>query len=142
MNKKSFDEILREELNNYRGMTDPYIMNLPDFVKLLANLLDEDKLDSEDRKNICTALGYFVAPSDLIPESIYGPEGYVDDVYLCCFVLDRLIKKHGYAFVNGLWDGEEDLQEACTYTLKKAGEDLEKKKLRERLLVYVGMEKT
>lgn len=137
--EKSFVEQLRAELNQYRGLTDSFLMNLPDYVQLLSNLLDLDFLDSEDRRDICTALGYFIAPADLIPEEIYGPQGYVDDIYLTAFVIHGLLAKHGEGRVEPYWEGEESLKDSLEYTLEKAGAELEAKNLREAVLSYVGI---
>jgi uncharacterized membrane protein YkvA (DUF1232 family) len=140
MDEDDFISRIRKQLNNYRGLTDAYIMNLPDFVRLLSDMLGNRKLDSEDRRDICTALGYFIAPLDLIPEAVYGPEGYVDDIYLCCYVISKLAGKHGYELLDQVWEGEEDLEPACGYVLEKAGAELERKGLREKVREYVGME--
>ena len=45
---------------------------IPDFFKLLCNLLDEN-LKPEDRRKINSALAYFVILNDAMSEEIYGP---------------------------------------------------------------------
>jgi uncharacterized membrane protein YkvA (DUF1232 family) len=138
MEFKSFDEMLREQLNRYRGLTDPYIMNLPDFVKTLSETLQSDTLDKDDRKNICTVLGYFVAPLDLIPEEIYGPAGYVDDIFLCALMLKKLVAKHGESFVSGYWNGEEDFSAAIDDAYRKASDNIDRQNLKIKVLDFIG----
>lgn len=130
---------LRQSLDQYRGLGNAYILLLPDYVQLLADLLDVDFLDSTDRRDICTALGYFIAPNDLIPESIYGPQGYVDDLYLCGFVLQRLIARHGSKQLDPFWQGEDELAPSLNFAMEKAGKELDEKGLRNAVLEYVGM---
>ena len=39
-----------------------------------------------------TNAGYFVPPNDVISEEIYGPLGYIDDIFLCTVVLKKFKK--------------------------------------------------
>ena len=39
------------------------------------------------RLEISAAIAYYVAPDDIIPEEIYGPYGYIDDIFISVYVL-------------------------------------------------------
>jgi uncharacterized membrane protein YkvA (DUF1232 family) len=91
---KNYYDFLKYELDNFQGDFDSFILYIPDFFKLLCNLLDED-FDKQDRRIINSALAYFVVPNDVILEEIYGPMGYVDDVFVCVKVLKKLQEKYG-----------------------------------------------
>ena len=65
-------------------------------MKLLTDILNEKVLSAEYRLKICAALGYFVAPLDVIPESITGPDGFIDDFFVCCYVLEEITNEFGY----------------------------------------------
>ena len=58
---------------------------------------------------ICAALGYFVVPFDIIPEQIYGPNGYIDDIFLCSYILKEIESEKGIIFLDGYWKGDERL---------------------------------
>ena len=73
---------------------------------------------------ICAAMGYLVAPYDVIPEEIYGPHGYIDDVYLCSVVLDELAGRMGYLFLEEYWSGDEDLESVIEECISRASEIL------------------
>jgi len=79
---KDFYEVLRENLDSYRGEYERFVDYGPDLYKLLADVLNEKSVPSELRIKICAALGYYVVPFDIIPEQIYGPHGYIDDIYV------------------------------------------------------------
>ena len=49
---------------------------------------------------ICGAIAYYVAPDDIISEQIYGPYGYIDDIYLSSYVLKMVGERHGYEFIQ------------------------------------------
>lgn len=107
---RDYYNFLKEELENYEGNFDKFILYIPEFFTLLCQLLDEDIIDIEDRRKINSALAYFVVPNDVIPENIYGPMGYVDDIFACCVVLKQLKKKYGLNILKKYWDHDENLE--------------------------------
>ena len=125
---KRFEAFLREELNNYEGDFDKFILYAPDFFKLLCELLDED-LDNEDKRKINSALAYFVLPNDILPEETSGPLGYVDDIYVCCVVLKNLSTKYGIARIGKLWNQDEDFEVVLNKCFKGSENILKEKNL-------------
>lgn len=122
---KDYHDFLEAEINGYRGAIKDYIYYLPALFRALCGMLDQPELEAGDRKFVLAALGYLVAPNDLVPEEIYGPAGYVDDVYVCCWVLDHLIKRHGIGFVEPYWEKETDpVDEFLAQTLEETKKDL------------------
>ena len=78
---KDFHDTLVESLETYSGEYESFIDYGPSLFKLLCDLLNSD-VDSSLRLPICGAIAYYVTPDDVIPENIYGPYGYIDDIYL------------------------------------------------------------
>lgn len=94
----NYHDYVRTEIEVWRqsGKPVPNAINLvPDFIKLLTDMLDKDEVDKNGRFLINSALGYFVAPDDVLPDDVYGPEGYIDDVFVCAIVLKRLYEYYG-----------------------------------------------
>ncbi|MDI9624486.1 MAG: UvrD-helicase domain-containing protein [Methanothermobacter sp.] len=89
---------------------------------------------------ICTALGYFVAPYDILPEEIYRPQGYIDDIYLSSLILGKIAEKNGYELLEEYWRGEEDLKSVIRECQKRSKKILGKDT--EKILSYVGLGKT
>ena len=94
----SYYDFLKKEIMQFHGPIKEYVFYLPSLFKLLTDILNNNKLSADDRKLIFCALGYFVTPDDIIPEEIYGPAGYIDDIFLCSWVLKKLIKKYNVNF--------------------------------------------
>lgn len=136
---KSYCDFLRNELDNFEGDFDKFILYIPDFFKLLCNLLDED-IKPEDRRRINSALAYFVIPNDVISEEIYGPMGYVDDIYLCTVVLKEIQEKYGFDLLNKLWSHDENLAYVLDYSYRKSYEILKEQNLVSDILQYSGLE--
>lgn len=96
---KDFYDTLVENLETYTGEYESFIDYGPSLFKLLCDLLNCE-IDSSLRLPICGAIAYYVTPEDIIPEQIYGPYGYIDDIYLSAYVLKLVANKHGYEFIQ------------------------------------------
>lgn len=136
--QQSFYDSLKEYLESYPGSYNHIIDYSPDLFKLLTDILNEKVLSADNRLKISAALGYFVVPIDVVPESIYGPEGYIDDLYLCCHVLNDIVKELGYSFIEDLWEGSESLDLVLDKCLKESEAILADEKI--FVLKYVGFQ--
>jgi len=130
---KGYQDFLKYELDNFEGDFDKFIMYIPEFFKLLCDLLEED-IEKDMKRKINSALAYFVIPRDIIPEDIYGPAGYVDDIFVCCVVLKELIKEKGLEIINKYWDYDEDFEKVLDTCYKKSYDELKEKELINRVL--------
>lgn len=136
---KCYCDFLREEINSFEGDFDKFIYYIPEFFSLLCNLLEEN-VDSEDRRLINSALAYFVVPNDVISEEIYGPMGYVDDIYVCTLVLKKIKEKYGYKLLEQLWVHDENLDFVLDYSYNKSFQLLEEQDLIGEILKYSGLD--
>lgn len=134
---KDYYDILRENLDSYRGKYDRFIDYGPEMYKLLTDILNEENIRPDTRLKICAAIAYFVAPFDVIPEQIYGPQGYVDDIYLCGYVINDLANSLGWDILEDAWQGDEELKEVLNESYSKSKEILGEKT--EEILIYVGL---
>ena len=137
--KKEYEgyyEFLKDEVGTYRGKFDEIIYYVPEIFKLLTDLLNEN-IKKEDRLIISAALAYFVAPMDVIPEEIYGPYGYVDDIFICTFVLKEIAEKYGWGLLEKNWSAAEDVKVVIEDAYKKSKEAVEGKE--NEILGYVGL---
>ena len=83
----------------------------PIFFKLLCEILEDERTDWHTRLAINAALAYFVVPNDIIPEDKHGSLGYVDDVFLCVYVLREIKREIGKEIIVDNWNGKEDIIE-------------------------------
>lgn len=133
---KDFYDVLRENLDSYRGEYERFIDYGPDIYKLLTDILNEKSLNPKLRMKICTSLGYFVVPFDIIPEQIYGPYGYIDDIFLCTYVLKDIREEKGTLFLEEFWEGDEEIEDVLDVCYNQSKEILGDK-VRD-ILNYVG----
>ncbi len=107
---KHFDQLLEEDIAAYEGRHDDLIYQAPALYRLLVSLLDDPRLPLRLRPLVISAIAYLILPADIIPEEIEGPYGYVDDIFLCAFMADRIGKEIGsYDILVDNWDGEAPL---------------------------------
>ena len=96
---KDFYDTLIENLETYSGEYESFIDYGPILFKILCDLLNSD-VDHNLKLPLCGAIAYYVTPDDVIPENIYGPYGYIDDIYLSSYVLKMVASRHGYEFIQ------------------------------------------
>lgn len=132
-------KFLQTELDNYEGDFDKFILYIPDFFKLLCNLT-EANIDKIDKKDIYSALAYFVIPNDVIPEDIYGPAGYIDDIFVCTVVLNKIRKKYGISFLDKYWHQDEDLETVLNLCHEKSRKILNDRNLLQETLKAASLD--
>ena len=137
MNKqfKDFYDTLLENLDNYNGEYESFINYGPNLFKLLCDLLNAD-IDVSLRLPICGAIAYYVTPDDVISEQIYGPYGYIDDIYLASYVLKMVAERHGYDFLqkNSNFEVEPIVKECEVKSLEILNENEV-----ESIINYIGL---
>lgn len=132
---KDYYDTLVENLETYSGEYESFIDYGPKLFKLLCNLLNCD-IEKSLRLPICGAIAYYVTPDDVIPENVYGPYGYIDDIYLSTHVLKMVAETHGW----------ELIQDVSTPDIENVIEECEEKSLEilsddeiEKIISYIGL---
>ena len=134
---KDFYDTLIENLEGYEGEYAYFINCGPNLFNLLCDLLSQEEIDRQMRLEISAAIAYYVAPDDIIPEEIYGPYGYIDDIFVSVYVLRKVAKEFGYEFLQNLWKHETDVKEVMDDCYDNSLELLEDKV--HAVLSYVGL---
>ena len=132
---KDFYDTLLENLDNYTGEYESFIDYGPALFKLLCDLLNAD-IDKSLRPPICGAIAYYVTPEDIIPEQVYGPYGYIDDIYISSYVLKMVASRHGYEFIQER--SSPDIENIINECEAKSLEILNDDEIRS-ILDYIGL---
>lgn len=134
---KDYYEVLKENLVAYRGEYESFINHGPDLFRLLIDLLNEDKVKKDHRLIINAAIAYYISPMDIIPEQIYGPSGYIDDIFICCWVLKQLMKMGLEETIRAKWDGAGEFDDILNECFDKSLKLIDGKE--DLMLKYVGL---
>ncbi|TYO95344.1 YkvA family protein [Desulfallas thermosapovorans] len=97
-----------------------YILLAPDIFHLLYKLTLDKDVYVADKAKLAAAIAYFISPVDLIPEALLGPAGYVDDLALAAYVLNRIINNTDPEVVRRNWAGDGDVLEVIQSILRVA----------------------
>lgn len=133
---KDFYDTLIENLETYTGEYESFIDYGPVLFKVLCNLLNCD-VDKSLRLPICGAIAYYVTPEDIIPENIYGPYGYVDDIYLSAYVLNMVAEKQGFEFIQEV-SPVDDIEGVISECESKSRELLNDEEIKS-IIDYIGL---
>lgn len=134
---KDFYDTLVENLDGYEGEYAYFINCGPNLFNLLCDLLSQKEISRQMRLEISAAIAYYVAPDDIIPEEIYGPYGYIDDIFISVYVLRKVAKEFGYDFLQNLWKHDTDVKQVMDDCYDNSLELLEDKV--HAVLSYVGL---
>lgn len=134
-----FYENLCKTVEESSGLYDELIEQCPKFFKLLCDILNDEDADWHTRLLINSALAYFVAPKDIIAEEDYGAMGYIDDIFLCSYVLNEIKNKVSSELILKNWKGEEDILELIDKTFEDSKKVVGKKY--SEILEFAGLKK-
>lgn len=97
-----------------------YLMLAPDLFYLLYKLATDPEVPSSAKKKLAGAIIYFISPIDLIPEALFGPVGYADDIAVAAWVLNNIINNIDQDIVYRHWAGEGDILDLIQRVLAEA----------------------
>ncbi len=86
-----------------------YLFIAPDLFHLLTKLAIDPDVPSEKKTKLVTAIIYFISPIDFIPEAIFGPIGYLDDIALAAYIINDLVNQIDPQIVQRNWAGDQDI---------------------------------
>lgn len=132
---KDYYDTLVENLETYSGEYESFIDYGPKLFKLLCDLLNCD-IEKSLRLPICGAIAYYVTPDDVIPENVYGPYGYIDDIYLSTHVLKMVAETHGWELIQKI--STPNIENVINECEEKSLEILSDDEI-EKIISYIGL---
>jgi uncharacterized membrane protein YkvA (DUF1232 family) len=86
-----------------------YLLLVPDVFILLWRLTRDSRVSTANKTLLAGAIAYYVLPFDLLPEAILGPIGYLDDLIVGVYILNKVVADTDPAILQEHWSGSEDL---------------------------------
>lgn len=113
---------LTAHVAEYRGTLREIVELAPSYARLMFALLEDPRLSREHKLWVDAAIAYLVSPSDVIPEAEVGAYGYLDDIFCCAFVANRIAGELGWDLVEEGWTGRGTAHDASEELLAREHE--------------------
>lgn len=140
---ETFTDTLKKNIAGYHELHSDILKYVPQFFELFQSISAKRDLDADTKKLVYSVVSYFVLPYDVIPEDKFGALGYIDDLYLCAYVVNSLkSNEEKRKLIKGCWKEKEDIFELATHVLKKienTPDRILEKALLEEVLDFVGL---
>lgn len=120
LRKKIMNFLESEKGRKYRYSK--YLLHVPDFFYLLCKLSLDKEVPAKSKALLVSTIAYYISPIDLLPEALVGVLGFVDDLALAAFVLNKIINQTSYEVVQKHWLGGKDLLESIKEIINVADE--------------------
>lgn len=115
-------QMLREQVTRYAGALRDVVVLAPVYGMLMFHLLNDPRLSREHRLWVDAAIAYLVSPDDVIPEGELGPYGYLDDIFCCAYVANRIGEELGWEVLEEGWTGDRSVHEVSQSLLGREQE--------------------
>lgn len=80
----------------------------PDIFMLLVRLARDKRIPVSIKATVLAGIAYFLAPIDFLPEAIFGPLGYGDDLLLAVHIINLVLNSNREVVLEN-WSGNSDL---------------------------------
>lgn len=80
----------------------------PDIFMLLVRLARDKRIPVSVKATVLAGIVYFLAPIDFLPEAIFGPLGYGDDLLLAVHIINLILNANREVVLEN-WSGNSDL---------------------------------
>ena len=87
------------------------LLFLPDLVVLLVRLSRDPRVPAGSKAVALFGVGYVLSPIDLLPEILFGPLGFVDDLLVAAAAVSRIVNHVHPDLVKTHWSGAGDALE-------------------------------
>lgn len=104
---KVYSEMLDDIFLDYTGKYDSLLRYIPQLFHLLQRLYHAEDITWESKFKINACFSYLAIPDDLIPDTM-GPEGFIDDLFICAYVLYELSFDHSN-LIQEKWNGDDNV---------------------------------
>lgn len=93
------------------------LLFLPDFVVLLVRLARDPRVPAGSKAVAVIGIGYSLSPIDLMPEILFGPIGFLDDLLIAAAAVSYIVNHIHPDLVRAHWPGPGDVLDAVKRVL-------------------------
>ncbi len=86
-----------------------FLLLVPDMFMLLWRLVNDGRVTGKAKVLLGSGLAYYIFPFDLVPEALFGPMGFLDDLVFGVYLLNKVLGETDAEIVREHWSGDEDV---------------------------------
>ena len=86
-----------------------FLLLVPDVFILLWRLANDRRIGGSDKVLLGSGIAYYLFPLDLVPEALFGPIGFLDDLVFAVYILNKMLGETDEAVLREHWSGDEDV---------------------------------
>lgn len=88
------------------------LLFLPDMIVLLLRLTRDPRVPTGVKAVAVLGIGYALSPIDLLPEILFGPLGFIDDLLIATAAISYIVNHVHPDLVRAHWPGPGDVLDA------------------------------
>lgn len=119
------------------GRKGDFLLLAPDVFILLFRLFTDDRVTAKNKALLGSGLAYFIFPLDVVPEAVFGPIGFLDDLVFGVYILNKMLTDTDEEILREHWSGDMDLLAMIRKVLTSA-EKLVSRQFVDRIRKMVG----
>lgn len=97
-----------------------FLFFVPDVFILLFRLTTDKRVTTKSKMLLGSGLAYYIFPLDVMPELLLGPIGFLDDLVLGVYILNRILSDTDEEILREHWSGRGDVLEMIRKVLGAA----------------------
>jgi uncharacterized membrane protein YkvA (DUF1232 family) len=106
--KRRLVGLIQDKLGKRISAVAEMALLVPDILVLLGRVLWDKRIPRKLRIKVGVVLAYVSCPLDIIPESVVGPLGLIDDLVLLAFALDKVLAEVDEELLAEHWSGKPE----------------------------------
>ena len=111
--------VVTREPGGHAGLRD-LLLFLPDMVVLLVRLTRDPRVPVGVKAVAMLGIGYSLSPIDLLPEFLFGPIGFLDDLLIAAAAISYILNHVHPDLVRAHWPGPGDVLDVVKRVLGHA----------------------
>lgn len=111
-----FYDRIRSSIEHSMGERSPrlekfgeFLFFVPDVFILLFRLTTDRRVSTKNKMLLGSGIAYYIFPLDVMPEVLLGPIGFLDDLVLGVYILNRILSDTDEEVLREHWSGRGDV---------------------------------
>ena len=107
--QRFYDRLRQRVSSRLGGKPTSLLLLVPDVFLLMWRLFNDARVSGTNKVLLGSGIAYYFLPLDVVPELFLGPVGFVDDVIIGVYMLNKMLSDTDPEILREHWSGSEDV---------------------------------